>query len=86
MWDKPKEIAGYPGNGYEIAYYSSSGANAQEALAGWKVSEGHNPLLVNTGIWKDVNWKAVGIGIDDSYGVVWFGEVTDEEVIERCAE
>ena len=23
MWTKPKEIAGYEGNGFEIAYYSS---------------------------------------------------------------
>src|SRR5690606_37215456 len=29
MWDKPKEIAGYEGAGYEIAYYSSKGASAK---------------------------------------------------------
>lgn len=79
MWDKPKEIAGYSGNGYEIAYYSSAGANAIEGLEGWKKSSGHNPLLVNTGIWQKVEWKAIGIGFYEQYGVVWFGEVADEE-------
>lgn len=84
MWDKPKEIAGYPGSGYEIAYYSSAGANAQEGLNGWKVSPGHNPLLVNLGMWEKVKWKAIGIGIYKEYGLVWFGEVQDEVVPGGC--
>lgn len=85
MWNKPKEIAGYGGNGYEIAYYSSAGANAQEALDGWKVSSAHNPLLINEGMWSKVGWKAIGIGIYKEYGIVWFGEVDDKgAAIERC--
>ena len=39
MSSKPKEIAGYPGNGYEI---SASGASTPEgALQLWKGSPGH---------------------------------------------
>jgi uncharacterized protein YkwD len=79
MWSKPKEIAGYEGNGYEIAYYSSAGANAVEGLDGWKKSPGHNPVIVNLGIWNKVEWKAIGIGIYNEYGVVWFGEQEDTE-------
>jgi uncharacterized protein YkwD len=78
MWDKPKEITGYPGKGYEIAYYSSSGANAKEGLDGWKISPGHNPLLINSGIWSRVKWNAIGIAIYESYGLVWFGEIPDD--------
>ena len=74
MWDKPKEIAGYTGNGFEIAYYSSAEANAQEGLDGWKKSPGHNPLLINSGTWSKLEWKGVGIGIYGNYGVVWFGD------------
>lgn len=84
MWDKPKEIAGYAGSGYEIAYYSSRGATAQEGLDGWKVSQGHNPLIVNEGIWSKVNWKGIGIGFYGEYGVVWFGESEDTGVIKNC--
>jgi hypothetical protein len=84
MWDKPREIANYPGNGFEIAYYSSLGASAQEGLDGWKISPGHNPLLINTGTWSNVTWKAIGIGIYKEYGVVWFGEVADDERVESC--
>lgn len=74
MWDKPKEIADYSGNGYEIAYYASAGANATEGLEGWKKSPGHNPLLINSGTWSKIEWEGVGIGIYGNYGVVWFGD------------
>jgi len=84
MWDKPKEIAGYAGAGYEIAYWSSVGATAQEGLDGWKKSPGHNPLLINLGTWEKVEWKAIGVGIYKEYGVVWFGEVVDEEIPKGC--
>jgi uncharacterized protein YkwD len=77
MWTKPKEIAGYTGNGFEIAYYSSIGATAKEGLDGWKVSPGHNPLLINSGTWEKAKWRAIGIGIYKEYGLVWFGEVDD---------
>ncbi len=74
MWDKPKEISGYAGNGFEIAYYSSGGANAGEGLDGWKKSPGHNPLLINSGTWSNLEWKGIGIGIYGQYGVVWFSD------------
>src|SRR5690606_23618854 len=84
MWNKPQEIAGYSGSGYEIAYYSSAGANAQEGLDGWKLSPGHNPLLINSGIWSKLKWKAIGIGIYKEYGLVWFGEEEDELKPQQC--
>ena len=84
MWDKPAEIAGYSGPGYEIAYYSSAGANAIEGLEGWKKSPSHNPLIVNEGMWNKVTWKGVGIGIYKQYGIVWFGELADQGELELC--
>jgi uncharacterized protein YkwD len=84
MWKKPREIAGYAGNGYEIAYYSSAGASAQEGLDGWKKSQGHNPLLINSGIWEKMEWKSLGIGLYKEYGVVWFGDQPDDEKPEIC--
>ncbi len=85
MWDKPAEIAGYTGHGYEIAYYSSAGASAKEGLDGWKVSPGHNPLIVNSGIWEKVKWNAIGIALHGEYGLVWFGEIEDDEPIANCS-
>lgn len=78
MWNKPKEISGYGGPGYEIAYYHSAGATAEAALNIWKTSPGHNTVIVNQGNWKSLAWKAIGIGIHNQYAVVWFGEAEDE--------
>lgn len=77
MWDKPREIAGYESNGYEIAYYNSAGATAAESLGSWKLSPGHNPVIINEGTWAQVEWKAIGIGIFGNYSVVWFGDLED---------
>ena len=84
MWNKPKEIAGYEGDGYEIAYFSSGGASAFEGLEGWKKSPGHNPLLINSGTWNKKAWLGIGIGIYGQYAAVWFGEVEDKSKIKLC--
>ena len=84
MWDKPAEIAGYTSPGYEIAYYSSAGANAIEGLEGWKKSAAHNPLLINDGIWKKATWRGIGVGIYKQYGIVWFGELEDKGELALC--
>lgn len=84
MWNKPREIAGYESEGYEIAFYSSDGAQAQESLDGWKESPGHNPVIVNEGTWKPVKWNAIGIGVNGKYAVVWFGQLADPSTPTAC--
>lgn len=79
MWNKPKELTSYQGNGYEISY-GAYGAyvNAEGALKGWRESAGHNAVIINQGIWSNMNWKAIGVGISKGYAVVWFGEEIDK--------
>ena len=82
MWDKPRELTTYTGDGYEIAYWSSAGASAEEALKGWKKSKGHNTVIINRGVWRDVQWKAIGIAVVGEYAVVWFGKEEDVTSLE----
>jgi hypothetical protein len=77
MWEKPRELTSYPGNGYEIAAFRSDTITANEALELWKNSEAHLDLILNRGVWKDIKWKAIGGAINGGYAVIWFGEVTD---------
>lgn len=79
MWDKPKEIAGYESPGYEIVYWHSAAAQAEGALKGWQQSKSHNPIIINDGMWEQVDWNAIGIAIYQQYAVVWFGEMIDEK-------
>jgi hypothetical protein len=77
MWAKPRELTEYPGNGYEIASWSSGQNSPETALAGWKGSRLHNAVIINSGSWARIKWGAVGVGIYGSYAVVWFGEESD---------
>lgn len=76
MWNKPKELTSYQGNGFEIAHWSSDGVTPEKALQGWQGSRGHNTVILNQGQWKD-QWNAIGIGIKGNYAVVWFGTKKD---------
>ncbi len=78
MWDKPKELTSYKGNGYEIAYRTGKEAKAENALEGWKRSSGHLSVILNKNIWKYHTWQAIGIGIYEGYAVVWFGRFPDD--------
>ncbi len=79
MWKKPKELSSYPGEGFEISYWQSNGANANEAIAGWKRSAGHNNMMINRSMWKKLTWNACGVGLYGNYAVVWFGREKDPE-------
>jgi len=85
MWNKPRELTNYVGDGYEISHtiWHSDDANytvkAEEALAGWKGSPSHNDVVLNKSIWKTERWNAIGIGIYKGYAVVWFGREADVE-------
>jgi len=83
MWDKPRELTSYPGNGYEIAHGCGLGGartNARTALEGWKHSSGHNSVIINRSIWKDIDWNAVGVAVNGSYAVIWFGSEPDTQI------
>ena len=74
MWDKPKEIAGYQGNGYEISAWSTPAIDAAQALALWQGSPPHNAVILNGDIWADYPWGAIGGWVADGYACAWFGQ------------
>ncbi|MBX2804030.1 MAG: hypothetical protein KTR31_40515 [Myxococcales bacterium] len=75
MWDKPREITDYPGDGYEISAFGAS--DDASALALWKSSTSHEDVILNRGIWEDQAWAAMGVGADGSFFNVWFGVEVD---------
>lgn len=77
MWNKPSQLTPYKGDGFEIAYGNLGTFTAEDALKGWKSSPGHHSVIINTGIWADARWSAIGIAIYKNYSVIWFGKDTD---------
>ena len=85
MTSKPKELTTYPGLGYEIAFWESVDAMPEIVIDLWKSSEASNDMILNRANWKDMSWKAFGVGVLKGYAVVWFGAETDaEEGVKIC--
>jgi len=81
MWLKPSELTSYKGYGYECAHGGTGSyiATAESSLEGWKNSKPHNEVILNKGIWKSMNWKAIGVGILNGYACIWFGVEEDKK-------
>jgi hypothetical protein len=75
MWNKPKELTGYPGNGYEDAAAGCS--DAECALQLWRNSTGHWDVIMNRSTWANRTWRAIGAGFSGGYALLWFGEERD---------
>jgi uncharacterized protein YkwD len=81
MWLKPSELTSYKGYGYECAHGGTGGyvATAESSLEGWKKSKPHNEVILNRGIWKTMDWNAIGVGILNGYACIWFGVEEDKK-------
>lgn len=72
MWNKPRELTNFTGNGYENAFYCSGTVTPSQAFDAWKGSAGHNAVLLGEGFWS--NMTQIGIAIEGSYAFIWFAE------------
>lgn len=79
MQNKPTELTNYPGKGYEVVYWESREASAQKAMDQWKETCAAISIIQNTKEWQNINWKAIGVGIDGGFAVIWLGEESDPE-------
>lgn len=85
MWKKPLELTRYRGYGFEIAagYTMHSGTpitlSPAKTLELWKKSPRHNEVMINTGIWRENPWAAMGVALVDGYASAWFGQEPDPE-------
>ncbi len=77
VWNKPQELSGYPGKGFEIVYWENNAVIIDEVISFWKSFDYFNGFLMNTGKWEGKEWKAIGIGICQNYAAAWFGEFPD---------
>ena len=77
MWDKPREIAGYDGYGFEIAASNIDGA--EHALEAWQGSPAHRDVILSRGVWSNLRWrwKAMGAVFHRGFACAWFGPAED---------
>lgn len=77
---KAIEIIGYPAEAYEITYWSNVEKMPRQILSFWREKKVSADMLLNRNEWKSSAWKAIGVGIEEGYAVVWLGKVVDYEV------
>jgi hypothetical protein len=75
MWNKPREIAGFPGEGVENSFGSSGSATALGALTAWKNSPGHNNVITQQGGWGPM--AAMGVGLSGGFAHLWLSSTAD---------
>ena len=57
------------------AHYEDYGnATAESSLKLWKSSPKHLNVMINNGIWKDIEWKKIGAAAYGPFANVWFSE------------
>jgi len=74
MKSKPREITGYPGDGYELIYWGEDNATPAEAAALWKQVEASSDMILSRAKWSGYEWKSLGVGIKSGYAVLWLGD------------
>jgi len=81
MWDKPKQLSNYKGNGYEIAHGPLSSANPNIWMEDWKRSQGHNDVIIENPPFQQ--FHAVGVACcgtpNRQFAVTWFGTEYDPQ-------
>jgi hypothetical protein len=77
MWEKPKELTGYPGYGFEIA--AAKVRDPHYALEAWQRSPSHLNVILNRDLWDDERWQwqAIGAAFYQGYACAWFGDRPD---------
>lgn len=80
MQSKPAELTNYPGIAYEITYWESKDATAENAFNQWRETNVSLSVITNGGRWDEFSWNAVGVGISGGYAAMWFGEELDVEI------
>lgn len=77
--DKANEISGYPGKAYEITYWDNTDVSPEDILSFWTGIEYTGSLISNASKFSSISWKSMGVGINQDYVLVWFGEAEDLE-------
>ena len=77
--NKPRELTDYEGEGHELCYWDSEGADADTVFHFWSSVKAARDMILNREKWVLYGWNAMGVGIYKGYASVWVGEKIDQE-------
>jgi len=76
MWQKPGEIMGYQGMGYEIVYWSSATLTPERVIRKWMTSATEGDMILESNQWENKRWTSMGIGIRQNFATVWLCDLS----------
>jgi uncharacterized protein YkwD len=76
MWSKPRELTGFPGNGYEIAMTGNISGGPDRLVERWTESAAHHAVMINQGSWT-APWASMGVGVGEVHAAIWFAREVD---------
>lgn len=81
MKKKPKELTPYPYYGYEMAAYFEDGFVQDSLELLWNDTKPVLDMILTQGSWKEKSWVVAGVGINEHYVSVWFGQRADKQKV-----
>lgn len=78
--DKAKELTSYPGKAWEITYWDNTELDLNLVLEFWRSISYTTNMMTNSGEWENMVWKSMGVGIENGYVLLWFGQDVDVEL------
>ena len=78
MWDKPKELTTYPYRGYELVTFFEDEISVDSVIRLWSTSREVLDMILTREKYKQKKWICMGIGINEHYVSVWFGQRADK--------
>jgi hypothetical protein len=79
MKKKPKELTPYPYYGYEMAVFFEDDYSLDNLDSIWSDTKQVLDMILTRGDWEKKKWVVAGVGINDHYVSVWFGQRADSQ-------
>lgn len=77
MYDKPYELTGYKGKGFELVFYQNSPVSPDGVFEYWRTDSAFMQMVLEKGRFDDKKWNAMGVALFEGYASVWLGERAD---------
>lgn len=78
MWEKPKQLTGYPYRGYELVSYFEDTLSVDSVINLWSDAREVLDMILTDGNYSKKRWICMGVGMNAHYVSVWFGQRSDK--------
>jgi len=86
MWDKPKELTSYPYRGYELVTFFEDKLSVDSVIKLWSSSREVLDMILTQEKYGQKKWICAGVGINEHYVSVWFGQRADKTAKPRVCD